>query len=81
MKNSIKAGMNIPQGSEFIISSTRIRLARNLDSYPFPDRLDESKAKEVIALIRHELKLLDLFNEYDVETSTPMQSAYYNYYK
>ena len=76
MKNPIKAGMNIPQGSEFIISSTRIRLARNLDSYPFPDRLDESKAKEVIALIRHELKLLDLFNEYDVETSTPMQSAY-----
>ena len=76
MKNSIKAGMNIPQGSEFIISSTRIRLARNLDSYPFPDRLEESKAKEVIALIRHELKLLDLFNEYDVETSTPMQSAY-----
>lgn len=77
MKSSIKrTGMNIPQDAEFIILSTRIRLARNLDAYPFPDYLDESKAKEIITLLRHEIKSLDLFTEYDVEKMTPMQSAY-----
>lgn len=76
MKVGSKTGMNIPQGSEFIILSTRIRLARNLDAYPFPDYLEEDKAKEIISLIRHELNALDFFNEYDVESKTPMQSAY-----
>ena len=35
-----------------VVLSTRIRLARNLDAYPFPDKLDAQGKKEVSALIR-----------------------------
>ena len=35
-----------------IVLSTRIRLARNLKDYPFPERLDEKRRNEVNELIR-----------------------------
>ncbi len=77
MKKSLNiAGMNIPQDVEFIISSTRIRLARNLDAYPFPNYLEEEKAKEVLTLLRHEIKALDSFTEYEIDKITPMHAAY-----
>ena len=77
MKSSHKrAGMNIPQDTEFTVLSTRIRLARNLEAYPFPDFLDDKKANEIITLLGHELNALDTFTEYAVAAMTPMKSAY-----
>lgn len=35
-----------------IVLSTRIRLARNLKDYPFPERLDEKKRQEVNELVK-----------------------------
>ena len=41
---------NISDGT---LVSTRIRLARNLEGYPFPSHLkDEKQAKEIIRLVR-----------------------------
>ncbi len=38
-----------------IIISSRIRLARNLKNYPFPHRLSQGKAKEVVERVREAL--------------------------
>lgn len=52
------------------VTSTRIRLARNLYSYPFPNKLDVKQAEEVKKAIRRELARLDEFNEYDLNGMT-----------
>ena len=45
--------------------STRIRLARNLEGYPFPSHLkDEKQAKEIIRLVSSGLNRLDDFKLY-----------------
>ena len=45
--------------------STRIRLARNLDGYPFPSHLkDEKQAKEIIRLVSSGLNRLADFKLY-----------------
>ena len=40
-----------PEFVEKVVTSTRIRLARNLAGYPFPERLTETLAEEVLFLI------------------------------
>lgn len=49
------------------VSSTRIRLARNLYAYPFPARLGRAQAAEIIQSVRVELNRLAEFNEYDMD--------------
>ncbi|MDE6613817.1 MAG: ATP--guanido phosphotransferase, partial [Clostridia bacterium] len=45
-----------------IVVSTRVRLARNLEGYPFPSHLkDEKQAKEIIRLVSSGLSKLDEF--------------------
>ena len=44
---------------EKTVISTRMRLARNLDSYPFPSRQTEWQANEVALLVRNALSHLD----------------------
>ncbi len=51
-----------------IVISTRIRLARNFAAYPFPKKMDEGQAKEIILLVRERLSDLDDFTEYDIPT-------------
>lgn len=51
---------------ESTVTSTRIRLARNLSSYPFPGKLSESQAKEIIRAVGYELNRLDAFTEYEL---------------
>lgn len=46
-----------------LVTSTRIRLARNLAAYPFPDKLDESLAKQIVHLVGTELWKLDDFEK------------------
>ena len=51
--------------SEGIVVSTRVRLARNIEGYPFPSRLkEEKKAKEIIRLVSSGISRLDEFRLY-----------------
>ncbi len=51
------------------VISTRVRLARNLEDYPFPSRLTEVQAREVTAIVRHAMRELDdYWQEYDMRT-------------
>ncbi|MDE6868397.1 MAG: ATP--guanido phosphotransferase, partial [Clostridia bacterium] len=48
--------------SDGIVVSTRIRLARNIEGFPFPSHLkDEKQAKEIIRLVSSGLSKLDEF--------------------
>lgn len=48
------------------VVSTRVRLARNLEGYPFPSHLkDEKQAKEIIRLVSSGLSRVDGFNSPD----------------
>ena len=59
-----------PSFLETIVTSTRIRLARNLAAYPFPEKLDETLAKEIIYLVENRLKALDEFEKQDISKLT-----------
>lgn len=50
------------------VVSTRIRLARNLEGYPFPSHLkDERQAKEIIRLVASALSRLEEFRLYHMD--------------
>lgn len=67
-------------GSESdVVLSTRIRLARNLKEYPFPNRLDEKGKKEVDSRVREAMFSLGGiregdYNYIDMETLSPSQA-------
>lgn len=67
-------------GSESdVVLSTRIRLARNLKEYPFPNRLDEKGKKEVDNRVREAMFSLggireEDYNYIDMETLSPSQA-------
>ncbi len=48
------------------VTSTRIRLARNLAAYPFPEKLDEKLAGEIVYLVEQGLKELDDFEKQEM---------------
>lgn len=48
------------------ITSTRVRLARNIAKYPFPQRLKKEQADEIICKVGEELAHLDEFTRYDM---------------
>ena len=50
------------------VVSTRVRLARNLEGYPFPSHLkDERQAKEIIRLVAAALSRLEEFRLYNMD--------------
>lgn len=57
---------NTPNFIETIVISTRIRLARNFASYPFPKRMDDAQAQDIVYLVGEGLKKIDDFTQYDV---------------
>ncbi|MBQ8323451.1 MAG: ATP--guanido phosphotransferase [Clostridia bacterium] len=57
-----------PDFIETLVTSTRIRLARNLAAYPFPQKLDERLAEEIVYLVGKELRKLDDFEKNDMST-------------
>lgn len=57
-----------PKFIETIVTSTRIRLARNLAAYPFPDKLNSALANEIVYLVGKELGKLDNFQKNDMAT-------------
>ncbi len=63
--------------SDGTIVSTRIRLARNLEGYPFPSHLkDENQAKEIIRLISSGLNKFDDFMLYYMDGITESQANF-----
>ncbi len=57
-----------PRFIETLVTSTRIRLARNFSAYPFPHKLNEKLAKEIVYLVGNELQKLDNFQKNDMAT-------------
>lgn len=55
-----------PPFIETLVTSTRIRLARNLAAYPFPEKLDATLAGEIVHLVGNELSKLDEFERNDI---------------
>ncbi len=55
-----------PSFIDTIVVSTRIRLARNFAAYPFPKKMDEAQAEDIVVLVRAGLKQFDDFQEYDL---------------
>lgn len=47
--------MRTPDFIQTIVTSTRVRLARNLDAYPFPEKLSKKQGKEIIEIVGHEV--------------------------
>lgn len=48
------------------IISTRIRLARNFAAYPFPGKMDEAQAEDIVYLVEAGLKLAGNFEKYEI---------------
>lgn len=59
-----------PEFIQTTVISTRIRLARNFAAYPFPKRMDEAQAEDIVVLVREGLKEVDEFTEYDMASLT-----------
>ena len=59
-----------PEFIETLVTSTRIRLARNLAAYPFPDKLNQPLAEEILYLVGQNLNQLDDFEKYDIAKMT-----------
>lgn len=55
-----------PEEIDSIVTSTRIRLARNIATYPFPSKLDKKQAEEIVRSVRYELNHLQPFTMYDI---------------
>ncbi len=57
-----------PAFIQTIVTSTRIRLARNFAAYPFPNKLSKKQADEVVYLVEQTLSKLDNFQKNDIAT-------------
>lgn len=57
------------------VISTRIRLARNFAAYPFPMKMDEAQAEDVVYLVGEGLKKFNIFTKYDVNDVSRQQAA------
>ena len=63
-----------PAFIETLVTSTRIRLARNLTAYPFPQKLTPKLAAEVVYLVEQALSELDNFQKNDIATLSKEES-------
>lgn len=58
----------IKRAIQTTIISTRIRLARNFAAYPFPRKINETQAKEIVYLVEMGLKFVGNFEKYEIQT-------------
>lgn len=56
----------LPSDIDSIVTSTRIRLARNIATYPFPAKLNKKQAEEIVRSVRYELNHLQPFTMHDI---------------
>ena len=65
-------------GIETTVISTRIRLARNFAAYPFPRKMDEAQAEDIVHLVGEGLKRdpsVGEFTKYDLQGLSRQQIA------
>ena len=63
---------------ETILISSRIRLARNFSAYPFPQKMDDAQASDIVYLVEQGLKRLDDFQDfqkYEIGTLSEEEAA------
>ena len=51
---------------EETVISTRIRLARNFSAYPFPKKMTDAQASDLVYLLERGLEDLDNFKKYEI---------------
>ncbi len=69
------------KGIETIVISTRIRLARNFAAFPFPKKMDDAQASDIVYLVERGLDAFDRFKKYYInglseEEATLLQERY-----
>ena len=57
------------------VISTRIRLARNFAAYPFPRRMDDAQAEDIVYLVGEGLKQFDEFTKYEIDGLSGQQAT------
>jgi protein arginine kinase len=68
------AELPVVEGVDTIVTSTRIRLARNIANYPFPAKLEKKQAEEIVRTVRYEFNHLQRFTPYDIGEMTDEQA-------
>lgn len=66
-----------PEFIETTVISTRIRLARNFASYPFPRKMDDAQAEDIVHLVGYGLETFDsveTFTKYDISKLDAQQA-------
>ncbi len=63
-----------PHEYKTTVISTRIRLARNFAAYPFPKKMNEAQAEDIVTLVREGLRQVDAFTEYDLSELSQEQA-------
>ncbi len=60
-----------------VVMTTRIRLARNLSGFPFPTKMRETHAEEILHLVSEGLKRIDTdaYARYDIEKLSDMEAS------
>lgn len=72
--------MDVLESYESVVTSTRMRLARNIADYPFPnilirDAQAEEKASEIVSILTEELRRFDEFKLYKMNSVTEETAA------
>ena len=62
-------------GNDNIIVSTRIRLARNVNGLPFPHKLAEQPARQIVVSVVNALSPIDRFTRYDMSGISQLEST------
>ncbi len=68
--------MVTPKYLRSVVTTTRIRLARNLSGFPFPSRMHERHAEEILYLVDDALKRIDkdAYERYDIGRLSSLQA-------
>ncbi len=72
--------MDVLESHESVVSSTRMRLARNFADYPFPNVLlrdvhSEEQATEIVSILTSELNRMDEFRLYEMKSVSEETAA------
>ena len=69
--------VNTPEFIRTVAMTTRIRLARNLAGFPFPFKMNDAHAAEILYLVEKSLKAIDPdeYERYDVGELTNIKSS------
>ena len=57
------------------VISIRIRLARNFAAYPFPRKMDDAQAEDIVYLVGERLKQFDEFTKWEIEGLSRQQAT------